>query len=84
MVDRGALRKEAYRYIVRILSSLPSNTDGKCEGYVDLDELQSLKEGRSDPSPALVAFLEELLEGSVGRSELEKHLMMPFGEPRTN
>ena len=84
MVDRGTLRKEAYRYIVRVLSTLPSSSDGKqCEGCVELEELQSLKQGLSDPSPALVAFLEDLLEGAIGRSEIRKHLMMPFGEPQT-
>ena len=60
------LRKEAYQYILKILSNLPASADEKnWIQYIPLEELRLIKEGIADPSPALVALLKDLLRGDV-------------------
>jgi hypothetical protein len=72
-------RKEAYQYILKILSNLPASADDKnWIQYIPLEELRLIKEGIADPSPALIALLKDLVSGHVSRIEIDSHLVTPF------
>ncbi len=79
MEDKIQLRKDAYQYVLRILGSIPApeDTQNKIQ-TVPLEELRSIKEGISDPSPAVVSMLKEWLAGSISDSEIDSHLIYPF------
>ena len=78
-MSKSVLRKEAYKYILEELSKLPV---GSCDAdrylSIPLSELSLLKEGRADPSAALVASLKQLLKGTVTDAEIDAHLVAPF------
>jgi hypothetical protein len=81
MVSRSDLRKEAYHYILQILSSLPAQPAGHdWLQYVPLEELRLMKEGMADPSPALVDLLKELLQSGVSDGTIDSHLVTPFAK----
>jgi hypothetical protein len=79
MSTRSELRKEAYQYILHILSRLPpSDTNKEWIDFIPLDELRQLKEGSSDPSPALVSIIKGLLNDMVHESVVDSYLVTPF------
>jgi len=80
MLDQINMRKEAYRYIMLKLNSLPSfsKINGGAAAFLPLEELRQLKEGLSDPSPTLIAQLSDLLKGNVSNLEIQKNLVEPF------
>jgi hypothetical protein len=79
MAIRSELRKEAYAYFLNTLSKLPASTgDNYWIHCVSLEELRLLKEGKVDPSPALVALVKEFLNGTVSNEVIDSHLVTPF------
>ena len=80
MVARSELRKEAYRYIIKILGDLSTAADKEKKAQcISLDELLLIKEGTRDPSPALVALLKDMIKGSkVTEAAIQTHLVKPF------
>ncbi len=79
MVTRSELRKEAYRYVLFLLSSSPNPIEDNAPGqFIPLDELRQIKEGVADPSPALVNLLKDLLQGTINDATIDSHLVIPF------
>jgi hypothetical protein len=79
MVARSELRKEAYKYVLFLLSYSPDNMENNnSDQFIPLDELKLVKEGIADPSPALVALLKQILQGAISDSTIESHLVTPF------
>jgi hypothetical protein len=79
MAARSELRKEAYKFILQILGSLPESSDNSdWSQSIPLEELRLLKEGLEDPSPALVAMLKQMLKGAARDSALNAYLITPF------
>jgi hypothetical protein len=79
MVARSELRKKAYQYVLQILGSLPDESVGEnWIRFIPLEELRLVKEGIADPSPALVALLKELLQGTISDTTVDSHLVKPF------
>jgi hypothetical protein len=79
MVARSELRKEAYSYILHILSNLPVEPAGsEMTQFVPLEELRLIKEGLADPTPALVALLKDLARDSISDIDIDAHLATPF------
>jgi hypothetical protein len=78
-MSKSQCRKKAYKYIEQVLSRLHyTSSTAELPPAVPLEELISLKEGRSDPSVELVAALKQLLKGSVPEAEIDAHLVLPF------
>jgi len=78
-LNRCELRKEVYKYIIEMLRKFPDISNNVALGTsVTLDDLIMLKEGVTDPSPALVEALKLLLKGVVTELEIDKHLVTPF------
>jgi len=79
MPGRNELRKEAYRYILAIISRLPpSDLNKDWIEFLPLEELRALKEGSADPSPTLVALIKALLKDQVHEAEVDAKLVTPF------
>jgi hypothetical protein len=79
MVTRSELRMEAYRYILQVLKSVPAVADNRnWIQFIPLEELRLIKEGIADPSPALVALLKDLLQGTINDDILNTYLVKPF------
>jgi hypothetical protein len=79
MVARSDLRKEAYKYVLYILSKLPAQDSGEnWLQFVPLEELRLVKEGIEDPSPVLVSLLKEMLQGAISDDVVDSHLVTPF------
>jgi hypothetical protein len=79
MATRSELRKEAYKYILHILSRLPPSDNNKdWIEYIPLEELRLVKEGIADPSSSLVALLKDLINGVVHDSVIDSYLVAPF------
>jgi len=73
------IRREAYRYILEKLTSLPVRAGNPNESpSITLSELMLLKEGLADPSAELVTLLKQLLRGYVTEAEIDAHLVAPF------
>jgi hypothetical protein len=84
MTTRKELRKEAYKYILQVLSRLPPSDNNKdWIEYIPLEELRLVKEGIADPSPGLVALLKDLLNGVVHDSVIDSYLVTPFENYKT-
>jgi hypothetical protein len=80
-MSRNQLRKEAYKYVLEELSSLPPrSSDLGSPPNISLNELMLLKEGLADPSAELVASLKQLFRGSVTEAEIDAHLVVPFNK----
>ncbi len=79
MLNRCDMRKEAYRYICEILGRMrvQSNTAGD-SSVISLEDLSLLREGRSDPSPEMVALVKRWVGQMVGDAEIDAHLVTPF------
>ncbi len=78
MLNRCDTRKEAYRYICEIMGRMrvPSTVgDGS---VISLEDLSLLREGRSDPSPEIVAMIKRWFGQIVGDAEIDAHLVKPF------
>ncbi len=79
MVDRNDLRKEAYKYVLFLLSnSNNASENNNSNQFIPLEELRLVKEGIADPSPALVALLKQLLQGNISDGTIDAHLVTPF------
>ncbi len=79
MAARNELRKEAYRYVLQVLSNLPAEAgNDNWIHFIPLDELRLLKEGIADPSPALISLLKEMLHNSISDTTVDAHLVTPF------
>jgi hypothetical protein len=83
-MDRRENRIRAYQYIVErapktslAISYLSEKTLAEI-GYISLDDLRTLKEGLTDPSPQLVATLKKLLGSVASEAEIEDYLVTPF------
>jgi hypothetical protein len=84
MVARNELRKEAYQYILYLLSHSPDTmNDNNSSQFMPLEELRLVKEGFADPSPALVSLLKQLLHGAISDSTIDAHLVTPFRHYQT-
>jgi hypothetical protein len=75
-MSKTDLRKEAYNYILQLISGPSSYREVDPAVVVPLSELNQLKEGTADPSPILVAFIKQLFNVSAG--EIDSHLVIPF------
>ncbi len=79
MTARSDLRKEAYHYILQILSDVSVNDKEESRvTCIPLEELRLIKEGIADPSPDLVTLLKSMLCDTVSESVLDSHLVAPF------
>ncbi len=80
MVTRSELRKEAYRYVLQVLKNVPAsaNNNHNWIQFIPLEELRLVKEGIADPSPALVAVLKDILQGTISDDILDSYLVKPF------
>jgi hypothetical protein len=79
MTARSDLRKEAYHYILQLLSDLSINDNQENENVcIPLEELRLIKEGIADPSPSLVDLLKNVFCKHVSESDIDSHLVMPF------
>jgi hypothetical protein len=79
MATRSELRKEAYRYVLQVLSNLPAEAgNDNWIHFIPLEELRLLKEGIADPSPALVSLLKEMLQSSITDNAINARLVTPF------
>ena len=78
-MTKSELRQEAYKFVIEKLNK-PSTpvSDPDVHSPLPLDELLLLKEGKSDPSPALVTLLRELLKGKATDAEIDAYLINPF------
>ena len=85
MIDEATKRKRAYQYIVEQVKKLnwspPIDSDKRLAETLDvpMDELNSLKEGTSDPSAKLVTAFKSLVSPMVSETEVESYLVKPFG-----
>jgi hypothetical protein len=84
LIDRIESRKRAYSYLLkkaRELNLASKYRDKKIAndiGYISLNELTELKEGKSDPPLQVVASLKKLLRGTVNETEIDNYLVRPF------
>lgn len=78
-MSRCDLRKEAYKYVLQLFGR-PCPDRGKIDRSlsIPLSEIQLLKEGKSDPSAALIASLKQLMNGVVADADIDAHLLVPF------
>ncbi|MBA7476027.1 hypothetical protein ES707_11402 [subsurface metagenome] len=81
-MSRNQLRKEAYKYVLERLSSLPPPRSSGLGSppNISLSDLILLKEDLADPSAELVASLKQLLRGSVVEAEIDAHLVVSFNK----
>jgi len=85
MIDETTKRKRAYQYIVEQAKKLnwspPIDSDKRLAETLDIpmDELNSLKDGTSDPSAKLVTAFKSLVSPMVSEIEVESYLVKPFG-----
>ena len=84
MIDEATKRKRAYQYVVeqakRLMWSPPIDSDKRLAETLDIpiDELDSLKEGMSDPSAKLVTAFKSLVSPMVSETEVDSYLVKPF------
>ena len=84
MVDEATNRKRAYHYIAENVREMnwnpPINSDKRLADILDIsiDELNSLKEGTSDPSDKLVITFKDLASLIISDTEIESYLVEPF------
>lgn len=84
MTNRYESRKRAYHYVIEQAKKVnwdpPINSDERLADVFDisLDELKSLKEGLSDPSPKLVVEFRKLFGPVINEAEIDSYLVTPF------
>ena len=85
MTNQRESRKRAYYYIVEQAKKVnwdpPIDSDGRLADVFDIQisELNSLKEGLSDPSPKLIAEFKNLFGPTIhDEDEVDSHLVTPF------
>ncbi len=84
MTNQHESRKRAYDYIVRQAKKVnwdpPIDSDERLADVFDIpiSELNSLKQGLSDPSPKLVAEFKKLFGPTVHEGEVDSYLITPF------
>jgi hypothetical protein len=79
MTARSDQRKDAYHYILQILSDLTASDNAEnWQACVPLEDLRLVKEGIADPSPSLVALLKRMFCNTLSESEIDSHLVVPF------
>ena len=84
MTNQGESRKRAYHYIVEQVKKVnwdpPIDSDERLADVFDIpiSDLNSLKEGLSDPSPKLVVEFKKLFGPIIHEEEVESHLVTPF------
>jgi hypothetical protein len=78
MIGRSELRKEAYKYILEIITQLPSANNKNYIQSISLEELRLIRDGIEDPSPSLIASIKELFNGTISTAEIDSHLVIPF------
>jgi len=77
-------RKRAYAYIVgqakKVNWDPAIDSDERLADVLDIpiSELNSLKQGLSDPSPKLVAEFKKLVGPTVHEGEVDSYLVTPF------
>jgi len=82
--DLVAKRKEAYKFIrrklLRIKWSPPINSDEALASTLDvyLEELLSLKEGRSNPTQRLIKGVRTFFAEEVSEDDIRGYLIEPF------
>ena len=81
-MSKTDLRKEAYNYILQLLNGPSFYRKANLSSVIPLSELNQLKEGISDPSPILVAFIKQIF--NVPPREIDSHLVIPFEVSRSD
>lgn len=84
MTNQHDSRKRAYYYILeqarKVNWDLPIDSGERLADVFDIpiSELNSLKEGLSDPSPKLIAEFKKLLGPTIHEDEVDSYLVTPF------
>lgn len=84
MTEEAANRKRAYQYMVeqvkRLNWSPPIDSDKRLAEALDvpLDQLNSLKEGLSDPSAKIITSFKSLMRPIINETEVDSYLVKPF------
>ncbi len=84
MTNQRESRKRAYQYIVEQAKNVnwdpPIDSDERLADVlgIPISDLNSLKEGLSDPPPKLVAEFKKLFERIIREGEVDSYLVTPF------
>lgn len=84
MTNQRESRKRAYQYIVEQAKKVnwdpPIDSDERLADVlgIPISDLNSLKEGLSDPPPKLVAEFKKLFERIIREGEVDSYLVTPF------
>ena len=84
MTNEHESRKKAYHYIVEQVKKVnwatPIDSDERLADvfHIPISDLNSLKEGLSDPSPKLVVAFKELFGPIIHEDEVDSRLVTPF------
>ena len=84
MTNQRESRKRAYQYIVEQAKKVnwdpPIDSGERLADVFDvpISELNSLKEGLSDPSPKLIAEFKKLFGTTIHEDEVDSYLIIPF------
>lgn len=84
MVNQSESRKIAYQYVVAKMKNTmwvtPIDSDKRVAEVLDIpiDDLNSLKEGLSDPSPKLIEEFKKFVGQTTPEDEVDAYLVTPF------